>query len=45
MLRETLADYEAGTVADLAEPERASIVENIRQRIADLDATIEQYQD
>jgi hypothetical protein len=45
MLREALADYEAGAMADLGEPERVSIVENIRQRIADLDARIEQYQD
>jgi hypothetical protein len=45
MLRETLADYESGPMLDLDEPERASIVENIRVRIADLDARIEQIED
>ena len=45
MLRDALADYEAGPVADLPEAERDTIVETIRRRIADLDAKIRHYPD
>ena len=41
ILCRVLADYEAGAATHLDEAERASLVESISRRIADLDARIE----
>ena len=40
ILSKTLEDCRAGTMTHLDEVERASVVENITRRIADIDATI-----
>jgi hypothetical protein len=45
MLRSALGDYEAGAMAHLDQSEQASVVESLRQRIAELDAMIEEAGD
>ena len=41
-LRKVLSEYEAGAMAHLDELEQARVIESIAQRIADLDAKIEE---